>query len=131
MVLEFIGEPPVIGEKTCQGLICEGFEFEGELVGTANVTYLKFEGIWHCLCFDPGTVHWRLWPTQPEPSAVTEEGWNYPHVDVGVAAGLIGMQLKSYETSPTERGANVVFEFENGRKVLIENIDDSTGYQVI
>jgi hypothetical protein len=98
---------------------------------TANVTYLKFSGTWHRLCFDHGTVHWRTWPTDPAPWAVSEEGWTYPHVDVALAAGLIGVRLKSYKTLATERGARVVFEFENSRKVLINDVDDCTSYEVI
>lgn len=100
-------------------------------MATASVTYLKFGGIWHRLCFDPGTVHWRISPTEPEPWAVSEEGWNYPHVDVGLAAGLIDVPLKSYRTLATEGGATVMFEFENSRKVLIKDIEDCTSYEVI
>lgn len=129
MVFEFNGKPPAIEGRICEGFICQGYEFKGELIATANVTYLKFGGIWHSLSFDPGTVHWRIWPTQPEPWAVDEEGWNYPQVDVG-ASGLIGVELKSYKTLSRERGAGVLFEFENGREVLIESIDDITSYQV-
>lgn len=103
----------------------------GESVGTANVTYLKFEGRWHRLCFDPGTVHWRVSLTPPEPWEVTEEGWNYPHVDVGLDAGIVGVRLNSYCTSATERGVKVIFNFANARKVVIENRDDQSTYQVI
>lgn len=131
VLLEFIGKPPAIDGKTCEGLICEGAEFEGNSLATANVTYLKFEGDWHRLCFDVGTVHWRTGSTQPEPWGIPEAGWNYPQVDVGRAFGLIGVRLKSSWTLATEHGANVFFEFENGRKVLIENADDSTSYRVV
>jgi hypothetical protein len=129
--LELIGRPPLIEGQRCEGLICEGFECDGELIQTANVTYLRFGGTWHRLCFDPGTVHWRTWPTDPEPWAVDEEGWAYPHVNVALAAELDGVRLKSYRTLATERGASVVFEFENSRKVLINDIDDCTSYEVI
>ncbi|QJE02193.1 hypothetical protein HH212_26950 (plasmid) [Massilia forsythiae] len=131
MELEFIGAPPAIEGQTCEGLICEGFEFEGEPIQTANVTYLKFAGIWHRLCFDLGTVHWRTWPTDPEPWSIGEEGWNYPHIDVALSAELVGVRLKSYRTLATERGACVIFEFENGRKVLINDVEDCTSYEVI
>lgn len=129
--LEFIGGRPALAGQICEGFICEGYEFGGEVVETANVTYLKFDGIWHRLCFDPGTVHWRVWPIQPAPLAFDEEGLKYPHIDVGAAAGLIDVRLRSYSISPTENGAAVVFEFENGRKVLIEDVDDQANYQVI
>jgi hypothetical protein len=115
----------------CEGLICQGFDCNDESIATANVTFSKFGGIWHRLCFDPGTVHWRRSPTQPEPLGVSEEGWNYPHVDVGLATGLIGVRLKSYETLAAERGVSVVFEFENGRKVFIKDVEDCTSYEVI
>lgn len=131
MILEFIGQPPAIEGKRCQGLICQGYEFNRELLATASVTYLKFEGVWHRVCFDPGTVHWRTCPTAPEPSAVPEEGWNYPQADVGLAAGLIGVRLTSYTTATTERGISVVFIFENGRQLLIDNVDDCTNYQLL
>jgi hypothetical protein len=129
--LEFIGRPPAIEGQKCEGLICEGFECEGELIQMANVTYLKFDGTWHRLCFDPGTVHWRTWPKDPEPWAVGEEGWNYPHVDVAVAAELVGVRLKSYKTLDTERGVSALFEFENSRKLLINDVDGCTSYEVI
>lgn len=130
-LLEFVGEFPAIVGQACEGLICEGYEFEGESVATANVTYLKFGGVWHRLSFDLGTVHWRVWPSEPEQWTVAEEGLNYPHIDVGLAAEISGVRLRSYNTSATERGARVVFEFENGRQVFIEEIDDHTTYQVI
>lgn len=129
MLLEFIGGPPAIEGHVCEGLICEGYQFQGESVATANVTYLKFNSIWHRLCFDPGSVHWRIWPTEPEPWAVNEDGLAYPHVNVGFAAGLIGMRLESYSTAATERATSVVFTFENGCRVLIEAIDDHTNYR--
>jgi hypothetical protein len=129
--LELIGSPPPIEGQRCEGLICEGFDCAGEPMETANVTYLKFGGIWHRLCFDPGTVHWRTWSADPEPWAVGEEGWTYPHVDIALAVELVGVRLKSYKTLATERGASVVFEFENSRKVLINDVDDCTSYEVI
>jgi len=131
MQLEFIGRPPAIEGQMCEDLICEGFDCKGESIATASVTYLKFDGIWHRLCFDPGTVHWRTSPTEPKPWAVSEEEWNYPHVYVGLAAGLIGVRLKSYRALATECGTSVVFEFENSRKVLIKDVEDRTSYEVI
>jgi hypothetical protein len=129
--LEFIGRPPAIEGKVCEGLVCEGFDCKGESIATANVTYVKFDGIWHRLCFDPGTVHWRTSSIEPTPWAVSEEEWNYPHVDVGFAAGLIGVKLKTYRALATEHGASVVFEFENSRRVVIKDVDDRTSYEVI
>jgi hypothetical protein len=129
--LEIIGSPPAVEGQKCEALICEGFECEGKPTQTANVTYLKFDGVWHRLCFDLGTVHWRTWLTDPEPWAVGDKGWNYPHVDVAFSAELVGVRLKSYITLATGHGASVVFEFENGRKVLINDVEDCTNYEVI
>ncbi len=130
MELEFNGRPPAIEGQMCEGLICEGFECEGEPLQTANVTYLKFNGTWHRLCFDSGTVHWRTWPTNPEPWAVVEEGWKYPLFNVAVAAELVGVRLMSYTTLATERGATAVLEFENCRRVIINDVEDCTNYEV-
>ena len=98
---------------------------------TANVTYLSFDDIWHRLCFDPGIVHWRASPAEPEPWTVGEEAWSYPHVDVGLVARLIGVRLKSYKTLVAECGASVVFEFENSCQVHIKNVGDRTSYEVM
>ena len=49
-----IGQPPDLAGLICEGLLCEGFVMGGELLASANVVFLRFEGIWHRLCIDCG-----------------------------------------------------------------------------
>ena len=129
--LEFNGEPPELAGLVCEAFICEAYEYKGQPIAQANVTYLKFEGAWFRLYFEPWMVFWRSFSGRPEPWCAEKEHWNCPHTDVGVLAGVVGARLVSYETSPTKNGSKAVFHFDNGRAVVIEDEDDRTSYAVI
>lgn len=129
--LEIVGTPPDLNGRICEGFICEGYEFEGETEASANVTYVKFGGAWYRLYFEPHMVFWREWNEQPKPLEAKEESWNYPHVDVGMGVGVIGVRLGSYEMTATPEGSKVLFRFENGIQIVIEDKNEVASYSVI
>jgi hypothetical protein len=129
--LEIVGTPPDLNGRICEGFICEGYEFDGEAAATANVTYWKFGDAWYRLYFEPHMVFWREWNEQPKPWKIDEESWNYPHADVGAGAGVVGVRLGSYEMSATPEGSKVLFRFENGTQIVIEDKNEVASYAVI
>jgi hypothetical protein len=129
--LEVMGTPPVLSGRVCEGFICEGYEFDGTLVATANVTYMKFGGVWYRLYFEPKIIFWRELTEEPKPWKVEEEAWNYPHTDVGQLANIQGKKLESYDMSATFDGSKVLFRFENGKQVIIEDKNEVASYAVI
>ena len=52
-------------------------------------------------------------------------------VDVGRDAGVVGVNLSSYVMIPTPSGSKVEFLFANGRRIVLEEANDVTGYTVI
>jgi hypothetical protein len=63
--MEIVGRPPELAGQLCEALVCEGFVYEGEIEATANVLYLRFEGVWHKLIIDYGTIFVDKRPTLP------------------------------------------------------------------
>jgi hypothetical protein len=131
LTLEVNGTPPEAVGRVCEGFICEAYTFEDKLVASANVTYLKFGGVWFRLYFEFRLVFWRPFTGEPKPWEVKEESWAYTHTDVGALAGVLGQPLVSYAMLPTLQGSKVVFRFGNGRCVEIEDKDDAASYAVI
>jgi len=129
--LEIVGVPPEINGHLCEGFICEEYVFEGKIEATANVTYLKFDGIWYRLYFEPQMVFWRESSEAPAPWSVKEKSWEYPHVDLGETEGLLGKRLKFYEMAATSGGSKVVFQFEGGKQIVIEDKNEVANYAVI
>jgi hypothetical protein len=126
-----IGQPPELAGSICEALVCESFVSNGEVVATANVVFLRFRGIWHRLCIDGGVIFWKMQDQTPAPWSVMDEGWTYPHVDVGSAAGVIGRRLDHYEMTANERGAQVELVFDHGRGIIIDNVDDRSDYRIV
>ena len=131
LILEVNGTPPEVLDRVCEGFICEGYTSEVELVASANVTYLKFGGLWFRLYFEFRLVFWRPSAEEYKPQEVQEESWAYPHTDVGAFAGIVGQPVVSFDMLPTRFGSKVVFRFANGRTVEIEDKDDVASYAVI
>lgn len=127
---QVIGQPPDLAGSICEGLICQGFAAGGELLASANVVFVRFEGVWHRLCIDCGVIFWKMQEQTPEPWAVEEEGWTYPHIDVGASAGVIGHHLDHYEMKTTGVSGQVVFVFDDGRSIIIDNEHDRSNYRV-
>lgn len=123
--LEVNGTPPKIVGRACEGFICQAYTCNGEPVASAHATYLKFGGAWFRIYFEFRVVFWRPFEGEQKP-------WEaYPHTDVGALAGVVGQPLASYEMLPTVQGSKVMFRFENGRCVEIEDKDDVASYAVI
>lgn len=129
--LDHVCRPPALAGQACEGLVCEGYAFQDDVVSTANVTYLKFGGAWHRLCFDPGAVHWRTCDTAPEPWAIPAAGLSYPHTDVALLAGVHGVPLTSYCIAADSSGIMATFDFENGRSIIIRYQDERASFAVV
>jgi hypothetical protein len=128
--LEIIGQPPVLAGLRCDAFVCEGFAHNGALIANANVVHVCFAGVWHKLVLDCGVIFWRQSEGQPNPWSVTSEGWEYPHVDVGAISGVIGLRLRDYRMETTAAGGKVVFLFESGRTITINDENDQANFRV-
>ena len=128
--MEIIGQPPELAGLKCDALICEGFVLKGQTVTNANVVHLCFAGTWHKLILDYGVIIWRRPEKAPEPPAMSEASSDYPHVDVGMAADVVGHHLEKYEMQATTCGCQVTFLFDNGRSVIIDNVQDQSEYRI-
>lgn len=128
---QVIGQPPALAGEVCEGLLCQGVSADGDLLASANVVYLRFRGIWHRLCIDGGVIFWKEQDHEPAPWGVPDEGWQYPHVDVGFSTGIIGRRLDHYEMIAKESTVQVNFVFDQGRKVIIENTNDRSDYRIV
>jgi hypothetical protein len=122
--------PPELIGQLGEGFLCEGFVCAGEPHGTANVTFLKFGGIWHRLYFDFPVVFWRTQEEEPKPWEIADEGFVYPHTDVGREAGVLGQALTASEIRATHQRIQVLFCFQNGHQVILEDINDTASYCV-
>ena len=129
--LDINGLPPQLNNTVCNAFICEQFVYAGELVAPANVSYLKFSGIWHRLYFDHGTIFWRFQGEDPLPWNVPQEQWSYPHTDVGNIAGVVGDRLISYVMTATPTGSNVEFIFSSSRRIVLVDAYDISSYIII
>lgn len=128
--LEINGIPPALAGQTCDGLIRQSYVYRGKLSAPAHTIYLLFAGTWHRLYFDCGIVFWRIQETRPEAWSVKEKGWDYPHSDLGIEAGVTGVRLDGYDMEPTRYGSKVCFRFANGRRIIIEDASDQTSYEI-
>ncbi len=128
---QMTGQPPELAGEVCEGLLCEGFSADGDLLASANVVYLRFRGIWHRLRIDGGVIFWKEQDHEPAPWGVRDKGWEYPHVDVGISAGIIGQRLDHYEMITKESTIQVNFVFDQGCKVIIENMNDRSDYMIV
>jgi hypothetical protein len=129
-VMEIVGRAPELAGLSCEAFICEGFAYKGELVANANVVYLCFAGTWHKLVIDRGVIIWRPWSGPPTPSTVANEGWEYPHVDVGALAGAIGHRLKEYSMTTATAAGRVSFLFDNERSITVDSENDLSTFRI-
>lgn len=114
----------------CEAFICEGFVSKGQLLANANVVYLCFDGVWHKLVIDCGVIFWRPIPDAPNPWTIESEGSEYPHVDVGAIAGVVGHRLGEYRMETIPAGGSVTFYFENDRTITIDNENDASSFRI-
>ena len=128
--VETHGSPPLADGRRCDALICEQFISDGVVLSTASVTFVALEGLWYRLAVDYPAVFWRTLVERPQPWAVVEKGWEYPHVDVGAIARVVGLHLREIETSSDNVRTQVALLFEGGRCVVIEGSRQSSHYAV-
>jgi hypothetical protein len=119
--------PDLAGQRI-EGLIFEGFVHRGQRVNSVNVVYLKTDGVWTRLALDAGTVHWREEPSEPQPWAVAEEGWDYPHTDAGSEYQLLGAEIASLASVQTGNAITVELRFSDGRRAIFRNASDHTSF---
>lgn len=96
----------------------------------ANIVYLCFAGTWHKLVLDYGVIIWRRLTEAPRPEAIDDLGYQYPRVDVGALAGVIGHRLEDYQMQSNTVTAEVAFSFENGRAIIINNANDRSTWRI-
>ena len=128
--MEINGQPPALAGLRCDAFVCEGFVQDGALIANANVVHVCFAGVWHKLVLDCGLIIWRQSEGQPSPWGVASEGWEYPHLDVGVISGVIGLRLREYRMETIAAGGKVVFLFEGGRTITIIDENDQSNFRV-
>ncbi|MES2197708.1 MAG: hypothetical protein V4517_25090 [Pseudomonadota bacterium] len=128
--MEIVGRAPELAGLQCEAFICQAFVYKGELASNAHVVYLCFAGEWQTLSIDCGVIFWRRSVGRPEPWMVASEGWEYPHVDVGAIADVIGQRLKNYRMAANGSEGQVMFLFDNGRTIAINNENDVSTFQI-
>jgi hypothetical protein len=128
--IDIRGSSPILANGICQAFICEQFLFRGVVEAQANVTFLKVDGVWHRLHLEPEVIFWRSGVPEPHPWDVPAEGWSYPHLDVGEAAGITGQKLLRYDMWSADHSVGVTFQFENGKSIHIDTIQDRGRYVV-
>lgn len=128
--MEQVGQAPELAGLVCEAFICEGFVSKSKLMANANVVYLRFDGTWHKLIIDCGVILW--WPVRGEPSpwAIASEGWEYPHVNVGILADVVGHRLSDYRMETVVEGGRVIFYFDNDRTITINNENDASSFRI-
>ncbi|SEM35817.1 hypothetical protein [Bradyrhizobium sp. OK095] len=128
--MELIGQAPELTGLLCEAFICEGCVFKGKPLDNAGVVYLRFDGVWHRLVIDCGVIFWRPFSDQPSPWDIASEGWEYPHVDVGAIASVVGHRLREYRMETFSAGGSVIFYFDNDRTVTIHNENDASNFRI-
>ena len=124
------GEQPRLAGTICNELIVQSFLLNGELVSLVNAVYIKANDSWHRLVLDAGTIHWGVESNAPLPWAVPENGWSYPHANLGATSGLAGLRILSCVSRATDVGCTVDFEFEGGRWLYLAESSDEVRYAV-
>lgn len=124
------GHQPDLAGATLEGLICEAFVHHGDIQSEANVVFIRVRGEWWRLSIDHGTVHWKEQLVDPEPWAVPNEGWSYPHANVGGSEGLVGQVILGIHTSGEWPEARVELHLGNGLCFAFFGAGDATMYSV-
>ena len=128
--MEVVGKPPKLTGLICEAFICESFVHKGQLAANANLVYLCFADIWHKLVLDYGVIIWRRPAEAPTPKAIDDLGYQSAHADIGALAGVIGHRLEDYRMQSDSITAEVVFSFENGRAIIIQNANDRSTWRI-
>lgn len=128
--MEIVGTPPTLAGLACEAFICEGFVHNRQPVADANVVYLCFAGVWRKLVLDCGVIIWRQLTEDPKPRGIDHLGFQYPTVDLGILAGVLGHALEDYRMESNSITAEVAFSFENGRTIIINNANDRSTWRI-
>jgi hypothetical protein len=126
--LEIRGTQPSIEGALCEEIIVVQYWFAGSLAEPANTIHLKFNGVWHQLCFDCGVIFWRNSDGPPMMIEAPEIQAEYRLDDIGRRHGLLGMRLASIDSEPTPAGARVALTFQGGRTAIFFDEHDRSDY---
>jgi hypothetical protein len=124
------GKPPQLAGKICEAFICEGFRQEGKPMETAQMTYLRFDGVWTDVCFEGPIVFWRERAPDIGRFKDPEHMATFPSADIAAQAGVLGQRLKNCEVQGTGDGCSLRFVFETGRTITLLCKGDVTNYVV-
>ncbi len=126
--LEIQGQPPSLGGKKCDALVCYEHWHQGSLIEPANVIFIRADGEWHKLFFDSGIIFWKS-GVEPDPSFDAPEIASiFRLVDLGHRLDLVGHRIAACDAAPTPQGAKVTLTFDSGRSVVFETANDVTSY---
>lgn len=115
--INFVGEQPDIVGRVCTGFVVQHFYEETTLVDHANVTYLRFSGNWHRICFETGTVFWRSGQA-PEPAVNSTLKHGLLLNDLSGLPAVAGRTLSGVEYHGSDAG-NIEVEFYFDGKVAV------------
>jgi len=110
-----------------EGLVVQEFWHEGELEDGANVTWLRVNGKWHDLCFEPGIVFWRRNWKDPFPldEGVGDDAFYYPRQDLGKKYGVIGSEIRSCEAGTDESSTWVEIALDGMGTITLRHQDET------
>lgn len=126
--LQFVGEQPDIIGQVCSGFVVQHFCEETTLVDQANVTFLRFSGIWYRICFETGTVFWRSGQT-PAPAVNSTLQHGLLLNDLSDHHSIQGRTLSGIDYRGNDAGdVEVTFRFEGKVAItlLYSSAADST-----
>ena len=128
--LSISGEWPDLCNKVIEKLVVQEYWYKGAIEEPANVIWLKVEGNWHRLYFDCGIIFWRVSQKEPNYSMPEpDEEYDYPLIDLTEKYELDGKQIKKCEGSAIPSGSQVTFTFDNNKRIIFKNINDSTSIE--
>lgn len=129
--LEVNGHQPTLEGLKCEAFIVSQFWYQGLLEDPANTISMKFDGHWHRLYFNYGTIFWRSSnESRPKAFSMPEHEGEFRLDDIGESLGLVGAKLLAITSCVIEGGSEVVFLFEGEKKVTFSSINDVTTYEV-
>jgi hypothetical protein len=123
---EINGQPPELAGAICEELLCQQYWYRGEMKDGVNVLFLRFNGVWHRLYFEPGIIFWRICTAPPQSTEAADIDAKYPIVDLGTDLAVRGETLDHYDMKKIKGGSELQFVFTNGHIILIKNVNDRT-----
>lgn len=112
--LQFNGPLPDLIGQLCNGLVVQHFYDGTVLSDQANVVFFRFGDVWHRICFETGTILWRMGeaPESPVNSTIAH---GLLLNDLSEMTGIVGYHLADVAYSATPQGdVGAKFLFDSG-----------------